>query len=272
MTDEDPTPEAAETTAAVANVSVKLPPFWASDPEVWFAQVEAHFTTRRITAQKTRFDYVVASLSPEIATEIRDLILKPPESNPYNVLKEQLIKRTASSKQRRFQQLFNLEDLGDRKPTQLLRRMQQLVGDRAEVTDGAFLRELFLQRLPPNVRMVLASTSTTVSLEELAELADKIVEVAIPTVSATTTPQPYSQLLSELEQLRTEVKRLQQSVQTRSRQPRGGFTSRSRQSSPAPSQASDAPVCWYHQTFGEAARKCNPPCSFLLPSNELAGH
>ena len=97
MTDEDPTPEAAETTAAVANVSVKLLPLWASDPEVWFAQVEAHFTTRRITAQKTRFDYVVASLSPEIATEIRDLILKPPEHIPYNVLKEQLIKRTAPS-------------------------------------------------------------------------------------------------------------------------------------------------------------------------------
>ena len=43
MTDEEPTAGAAEATAAVANVSVKLPPFWPSDPEVWFARVEAHF-------------------------------------------------------------------------------------------------------------------------------------------------------------------------------------------------------------------------------------
>ena len=100
-------------------------------------------------------------LSPEVTTEIRDLILKPPEATPYQILKEQLIRRTAASEQCCLQQLFNAEELGDRKPTRLLRRMQQLLGKRASTTDSTFLRELFLQRLPPNVRMVLASTKTT---------------------------------------------------------------------------------------------------------------
>ena len=206
MTEPDPAvaDPPAETTAAVATVSVKLPPFWPSGPEIWFAQIEATFTTRRITSQKTRFDYVIASLSPEVATEIRDLILKPPEATPYTVLEEQLIRRTAASEQRRLQQLFNSEELGDRKPTQLLRRMQQLLG----VTDSTFLRELFLQRLPPNVRMVLASTKTSTTLEELAELADKVIEVATPTVAATSTP-PFPQLLTEIDQLRAEVQKLQ---------------------------------------------------------------
>ncbi len=42
MADED-APERVEaiSLAALATVSVKLPPFWPSDPEVWFAQVEA---------------------------------------------------------------------------------------------------------------------------------------------------------------------------------------------------------------------------------------
>ncbi|MBA4719450.1 MAG: hypothetical protein HRO68_10300, partial [Nitrosopumilus sp.] len=125
----------------------------------------------------------MASLSPEFATEVRDLIIRPPDDSPYDALREQLIKRTTASAQRKLQQLFNAEELGDKKPTQLLRKIQQLLGKRATTFDGTFLRELFLQRLPNHVRMILASTSSTSSLEELAELADKIMDVASPAVS-----------------------------------------------------------------------------------------
>ena len=123
--------------------------------------MEAQFTTPGITAQKTKFDHIVASLAPEFATEVRDLILNPPRDNPYATPKEQLIKQTAASEQQRLQQLFNTEELGDRKPSQLFHHMQQLLGDKANKTDGAFMRELFLQCLPSNVHMVLTYTPDT---------------------------------------------------------------------------------------------------------------
>lgn len=104
MAEDDDAP--ARDLPEVASVNIRLPPFWPADPEVWFAQVEAIFTTRRITSQKTKFEYVVASLAPEVATEVRDLILKPPAEQPFDGLKEQLIKRTAASEQRKLQQLF----------------------------------------------------------------------------------------------------------------------------------------------------------------------
>ena len=104
---------------------------------------------------------------------MRYLILQPPDATPYDKLKEQLIKRTAALEQRRLQQLFNAEELGDKKPTQLLRRMQQLLGEKATNTDAVFMRELFLQHLPLNVCMVLASTPDTGNIEDLAQLADK---------------------------------------------------------------------------------------------------
>lgn len=53
------------TAPTIAAVSIELPQFWPQDPKVWFAQVEAQFTTMRVMVQKTKFDYVISSLSPE---------------------------------------------------------------------------------------------------------------------------------------------------------------------------------------------------------------
>ena len=93
--------------------------FWPSDPELWFTQVEAQFTVKNITLQCTKFAHVVAALSPEAATEFRDLILTPPSTNPFDVLKAILTERASLSKRRKIQQLLHAEELGDRKPSQL---------------------------------------------------------------------------------------------------------------------------------------------------------
>ena len=255
--------EDREGSAAVAAVSLKLSPFWPADPDVWFAQVEAQFSTRGITSQRTKYDYVVASLSAEFAAEVRYLILHVPE-DPYDTLRQQLIQRTCQPEQRRLQLLFSATELGDRKPSQLLRRMRQLLGDTPTDSDGRLLRELFLQRLPSNVRVVLAFVDADRTLEEIAQLADKIVDIAPSTVSALT---PSTAVGDAIDSLRSEVDRLTRLVSTLARE-RSPQTSRPRSSpslrhvqrrsrTPPPS----AGLCWYHTRFGDKARNCTPPCS-----------
>ena len=141
-----------------------------------------------------------ASLSPEFATQVRDLILRVPDTTPYDTLKRQLIARTAVPQQRRLQQMFNSTELGDQRPTQLLRRMQQLLCQDAAVADGTLLRELFRQRLPANVRMILASSEEASTLEELAALGDRVMAVASPAVAGVNQSQP-----SEKDDLPAEV-------------------------------------------------------------------
>ena len=76
------------------------------------------------------------------------------------------IKHTAFSEQWIWQQLFTGEDLG----------VQQDAATTGQCLgyDTSFLRELFFQRLPHNVQMVLASTPDATTLDKLAEMAYKI--------------------------------------------------------------------------------------------------
>uniref|UniRef100_A0A1X7UY44 Uncharacterized protein n=1 Tax=Amphimedon queenslandica TaxID=400682 RepID=A0A1X7UY44_AMPQE len=79
--------------------------------------------------------------------------------------------------------------------------MEQLLRQAAEDAP-TFLKELFLQRLPSGVRMVLASAKADMPLGELALLADKVMEVSSPT------PQPPINSMTENNTLATEVAQL----------------------------------------------------------------
>lgn len=54
--------------------------------------------------------------------------------------------------------------------------------------DTTFLRELFLQRLPHSVHMVLAFTPASTTLVKLGEITDTIIEVATPFFASVVTP------------------------------------------------------------------------------------
>ena len=117
-------PDEAQQPTAIANaVSLKLPDFWPSDPELWFAPAEALFEAQNNTQDMTKFGHVVPVLPAQYASEVRDITLRPPEA-PYTALKTEFQQRVSPSKRQRLQQHLHVEALGDRKPLQLLRQMQ----------------------------------------------------------------------------------------------------------------------------------------------------
>lgn len=89
--------------------------------------------------------------------KVRDILLLPLGETPYTTVKGALLRRLFAHAHRRIQQLLNTEKLGDRCPTQFLRHLQPLLGDTADSLDTVILHELFLQRLPTNVRLTLIS-------------------------------------------------------------------------------------------------------------------
>ena len=81
----------------VVAVSSNLPPFWPTDPTLWFAQVELQFLNRYVTTQDTGFADVVESLQPDKTQEVRDLLIAPPALEHYTKLKAELIRDTSAS-------------------------------------------------------------------------------------------------------------------------------------------------------------------------------
>ena len=161
-------------THQISRVAVKIPPFWSRNVSLWFHQVECQFAIGNITNEVTKYHYVMGSLDSEIASLVSDFISKPMSTTPYSDLKKRLATEFEESEGRKARKLLNELDLGDKKPTALLREMRSLAGN--QVTDD-FLMNIFIQRLPTSARTVLAATQE-VNLDTLAVLADKIMELS----------------------------------------------------------------------------------------------
>ncbi|GFO32837.1 Gag Pol polyprotein [Plakobranchus ocellatus] len=63
------------------------------------------------------------------AEEVQDVLVNPPDANKYSVLKRALLKAFGKSQAQRDNELLNLNGLGDRKPTALLRKINALNDD-----------------------------------------------------------------------------------------------------------------------------------------------
>lgn len=66
-------------------VSLKLSSSWTSRSQVWFEQVEAQFHIRQITADTTKYYYVVSALDQDTAGHVIDFLRHPPTDDKYKL-------------------------------------------------------------------------------------------------------------------------------------------------------------------------------------------
>ena len=151
-------------------VSLKLHTFWTAQPEVWFAQAEAQFNLRGITADDTKYYYVLAALDQETATRVLDLISQPPADNKYEALKTRLSDTFGLNKRERASRLLHFRPLGDLKPSALMDEMLALLGDHLPCL---LFEQLFLERLPEDIRIQLVDAKIE-DHRQLAKRADAL--------------------------------------------------------------------------------------------------
>lgn len=95
---------------------------------------------------------------------------------------------------------LSVEELGDCTPSQVLQSIQQPLGNMTVTMDAILMQELFLQRMTPNVRMVITPSAAALTLDQPTQLADQIVEASpTSTIAATDT---NTQLTTQVTNLR----------------------------------------------------------------------
>ncbi|XP_051162404.1 uncharacterized protein LOC127282272 [Leptopilina boulardi] len=260
-----------------ANLNEMLPAFLFADPELWFSLVEQRFRGLQLTNESDRYTCVANALDPKVALEVRDVIVSTPPNNPYTILKAQILMRLSASQEEKTRRLLELEEMGDRKPSQFLRHLQTLAGT---TVPDAMLRTLWMHRLPNSAQAILAAQQE-LPLEKIAELADSIIEVnarsrpavaeaSINTASVDIILQKFDQVVATMTAnmgaMKLQIAELQMKVDNNRSGHPGRSHSRGRSQSRGRSASNG--VCWYHSRFREKATKCLRPCTFSA-GNEM---
>ncbi|XP_018358549.1 PREDICTED: uncharacterized protein LOC108758222 isoform X2 [Trachymyrmex cornetzi] len=223
-----------------ATYAVRLPPFWRDNPQLWFAQVEAAFSI--------------------------DIVTSPPDKEKYDAIKGRLVSVLGETTATRIRRLLATHELGDDKPSIFLQRLRNLA--EGQVSDQ-ILKSIFMERLPENIRAILAISEVT-DLSKLAAQADKVMEVAKPFPGSIQAMSPktgdntslVNKVSVDIVELTKQIAKLTKQVRSRSRSKSRGrrnFDRRPR----SKSQARDnKELCYYHNKFGAQAYKCAPPCTW----------
>ncbi|GFU10141.1 transposon Tf2-12 polyprotein [Nephila pilipes] len=156
----------------INRVAVKPPIFWRNKPKLWFLQLEAQFANSGISQDATKYNIVVAALDENVLDFVVDILSNPPENEKYNTLKKALLNRLTDTEESRLKKLLTDLELGDKRPSDLLRQMKSLAGN--SISDE-IIKSLWLQRLPQQTQAILTISNDT--LDKIAEMADKIIAV-----------------------------------------------------------------------------------------------
>ncbi|GFT00576.1 retrovirus-related Pol polyprotein from transposon 17.6 [Trichonephila clavipes] len=261
-------------TVEVARIALRLPPFWKSNVRLWIAQCDHAFTFSGISSDDTKYSALVANLDAETLSYVSDIVLSPPNSDKYHTLSQRLITQFSDSETQKIKKLLTDLQLGDEKPSHLLRKMKEL--SNGQLQDD-FLQSLWLQRMPPHIQTVLSASSEP--LDKLAIIADKVSEVvgASSTICAAKTVPPPSQssscnaqptmdsLARQIQELSLQVAELTRERNSSRHQRYSSDRRRSHSRSRSVNRGSG--ICYYHRRYKEQARKCVSPCAFVQKTN-----
>ena len=230
------------------HASPKIPPIF-DNIEIWFKQIDAIFRISNISTEQTKFLHLTANLPPQILTEFQEFF-DSNSTTPFSDVRHAIIASRKVPVSVHFDEIFNNNNLGDRRPSEYLRILQRhyrCLG--ATSNDDNILRTAFFRAMPTDVQRLL-NIQKALSLTELAYLADDLLNIKVPVaINSSETTSNSGSYATEIALLTAEINNLKKQINLGQ-------------------QVSS--LCFYHRRYGQAARKCQKPCTWspLNPSGK----
>ncbi|XP_065334863.1 uncharacterized protein LOC135936100 [Cloeon dipterum] len=153
----------------------RLPEFNSKDPGTWFVLLENDFGMNKVLDDGVRYSHLISLLGSRISNFMA-VVRAPPPTNKYEFLKQQVLQRCAVSKEQQFKDFVSKMEGSNRLPSRLLHRLRREAVNHEVSQSDAFLKCLWLEKLPEFVWKTVEPHKRSMKLDQLATLADSIYE------------------------------------------------------------------------------------------------
>jgi hypothetical protein len=139
--------------AAAATSQVKLCPYDAEEPHIWFRLIKAQFAAAGIRSQKLKYAKALPNLPKQVLWDILDTLDVCNDSDhPFDLLKTVFLGQFGKSKWQSYFELLRLPmDMQGLKPSILMGKLKQHLPPGVSPDTDLFMA-MFLIRLPPSMR------------------------------------------------------------------------------------------------------------------------
>ncbi|XP_068247669.1 uncharacterized protein [Palaemon carinicauda] len=232
----------AEQHANLANI--KLPPFSHKNVSAWLTRADVQFRIAGLTRETDLANLILSVLPEAVFDRLAQWIESWAGLPSYTEVRAKLIELYSPPIPERARRIFDLlqQPLRDQSPTEAWEELQNLIFFPGRDTDGNrrkidLEREIFLRRLPPEVRIQLPQPHQ-LETDNLIRRAQHLFDAARASkLTATNTISKVSAEDFTSDQTCAAITRLNY-------------------------RNHELTWCFYHKRFGKDARCCVPPCSF----------
>ena len=274
----------------VSSKKPELPPFDKNNIEKWIRRVESAYIRSGITKAVEKFAFIESKFPVDEDPAVDEFLFGTATDENWNAFCAYLKRRYGKTPRQKAAAILEPIQMDGRTPSQYLAKLKQSYGD---ISLEDVVKEICLRQLPPDLQQTICKQTEKMSATQMMEYADSYYDPngsrlhrKIPTVSivegAQAPPPTYTSAFNDDTSDVNAIRGRQQNFSRGKPRPYAAPRSMSRPpvvtkqhgfnngNNPTAVRGNDPALCFYHNQFGDRAKRCEVGCARKKSGNGLS--